>query len=89
MKCEKLLINSLLYWYFLCFQVKSIDDTVKKNNTCDESKYGCCLDGVLQALGPNYLGCPGMFKQIKCTWLLTFNANPFLFLCWHKREVFL
>lgn len=26
---------------------------------CESSEFGCCLDGQTQALGSDYLGCPG------------------------------
>ena len=31
---------------------------------CASSEYGCCKDNETKAMGPNFLGCPGIYIHL-------------------------
>lgn len=50
--------------------------TTKTKDGCG-STFGCCLDGLVPALGPGYLGCPGLWIKVVFIHLQKRTANLF------------
>ena len=44
------------------------------------SQYGCCTDGLIAAVGPNYLGCPGIYNLLSFDGVVVidFGSNEYL-----------
>lgn len=59
----QLLVYSLLLCMYVsydeCMEIRYVVVTGNDTSSCVTSKFGCCLDGVTHAKGPEFSGCPG------------------------------
>ena len=66
--CELIDLKAVSYFCFLVATTEgsrrrtTSKPATQKRHACG-SEFGCCSDGLLPALGPNYLGCPGAYNM--------------------------